>query len=179
MSKIHSPTRLTGETGSTAAPDRPETEEFTMTTATATTSSVPTLAAVRPGVRSVVGTGALAAAAGAAVVYAYAAIAQAVHGSMQAGDPGADHAVAITAASFSIGVLFCTAVGTVIAVVLARRASSPARTFARTAVVLTAVSLVPPLLASHTDEATRLTLAGGHLLAAAVIVPIFVRRLAR
>jgi hypothetical protein len=97
---------------------------------------------------------------------------------MQAGDPGADHAVPITPSSFSVGVLFCTALGTLLAVVLARRAISPARTFARAAVVVTAVSLVPRLLASHTVESTRLTLAGAHLLAAAGI-PNPVRRLAR
>ncbi|MDT4911967.1 MAG: hypothetical protein QOC66_1095 [Pseudonocardiales bacterium] len=146
--------------------------------ATATTPST-TSTVARPSVRGVLAGGTTAAAAGAAGLYVYGAIAQAVGGKMHAGDPGADHAVAIPPSALSFGVVFCTALGTVLAVILARRASAPARTFVRTAVVLTAVSLVPALLASHTDEATRLTLACGHVLAGVVVIPILGRRLSR
>jgi heme A synthase len=90
---------------------------------------------------------------------------------------GAGHADPITPASFSIGVVLCTAVGTVLATVLARRAADPARAFLRTALVLTVVSLVFPLTATHTVTATRLTLALGHVVAAALIIPILVSSL--
>jgi len=63
--------------------------------------------------------------------------------------------------------------------ILAARAAHPARAFLRTALVLVAVSLVFPLAASHTAEATRLTLALGHLIAAAIIIPLITLRLAR
>jgi heme/copper-type cytochrome/quinol oxidase subunit 4 len=116
--------------------------------------------------------GAIATVAGAAVLYGYGAVAQALSGPMQAGDIGASHADPITPASFAIGVVLCTVVGTVLALVLAARAADPARAFLRTALVLTVVSLLFPLTATHTDTATRLTLTLGHLIAAALIVPI-------
>jgi uncharacterized protein DUF6069 len=149
-------------------------------TAIATVSTTSTSSnTARPSVRGVLAAGTISAAVGAAVLYVYGTIAQAIGGKMHAGDPGADHAVPVPPSAFSVGVVFCTALGTVLAVILARRAAAPARTFIRTALVLTVVSLVPALLASHTDEATRLTLACGHLLAASVVIPILARRLSR
>jgi hypothetical protein len=146
-------------------------------------AAVSTPAAPDPGAPSrlaripVPAAGAVAAVAGAAVLYGYGAVARALAGPMQAGDIGASHADPVTPSSFSIGVVLCTVVGTVLALVLARRAADPARTFLRTALVLTAVSLLFPLTASHTDTATRLTLALGHLVAAALIIPILVSSL--
>jgi hypothetical protein len=122
-------------------------------------------------------TGAVAAAAGAAVLYAYGTLAQALDVAMRAGEIGASHAQAITPASFAIGVVFCTVAGTILAMVLARRAAHPARAFLRTSLVLVAISLVFPLAASHTATETRLTLALGHLIAAAIVIPIITRRL--
>jgi Family of unknown function (DUF6069) len=152
-------------------------------TATVTTATVPTSSAVhadrRVGVRAVAGAGVLAAAAAAAAVYVYGSIAQSLHGPMHAGDPGASHAVPLHPSSFSVGVLFCVALGTVIAAVIARRSPVPARTFLRTALALTALSLGPALLASHTDEATRLILCGAHILAAGIAIPVITRRLSR
>ncbi len=121
--------------------------------------------------------GAAAAAAGAAVLYAYGTLAQALDVPMRAGEIGASHAQAITPASFAIGVVFCTVAGTILAMVLARRAAHPARAFLRTSLVLVAISLVFPLAASHTATETRLTLALGHLIAAAIVIPIIARRL--
>ena len=106
-------------------------------------------------------TGAIAAAAGAAVLYAYGALAQALSVPMRAGELGASHAQAITPASFASGVVFCTVAGTILAMILAARAAEPARAFVRTTVILVAVSLVFPLAASHTATTTRLTLALG------------------
>lgn len=150
---------------------------------TASTVTTGTAAAAATGAPSrlarvpVAAAGAIAAVAGAALLYGYGAVAQAIAGPMQAGDIGASHADPVTQASFSIGVVLCTVVGTVLALVLARRAARPARAFLRTAVVLTVVSLVFPLTATHTDTATRLTLALGHLVAAALIIPILVSSL--
>jgi hypothetical protein len=115
--------------------------------------------------------------AAAAVTTGYGAIAIAAHGAMQAGDPGASKAATINAASFGIGTLMSAAIGVVIAVAIARYSSRPAALWTRVTVVLLAVSLVFPLLASHTDSATRFALAGAHLLAAAVIIPVVRRRL--
>jgi hypothetical protein len=61
--------------------------------------------------------------------------------------------------------------------VLARLATHPARVFLRTSLALVAISLVFPLAASHTATTTRLTLALGHLIAAAIVIPIMTTRL--
>jgi Family of unknown function (DUF6069) len=124
-------------------------------------------------------TGLIAAAAGAAVLYAYGALARALSVPMRAGEPGASHAQAITPASFASGVVFCTLAGTILAMILAARAADPARVFVRTTVILVGVSLVFPLAASHTAASTRLTLALGHLIAAAIVIPILALRLTR
>jgi hypothetical protein len=121
--------------------------------------------------------GGFAAMAGAAVLYAYGTLAKALGVPMRAGEIGARHAQAITPASFATGVVFCTAAGTILAMVLARRAAHPARAFLRTSLVLVAISLVFPLAASHTATATRLTLALGHLIAAAIVIPVITSRL--
>jgi Family of unknown function (DUF6069) len=91
---------------------------------------------------------------------------------MRAGELGASHAQAVTPANFVTGIVLCTAAGTVLAMILARRAAISARTFLRTTLVLVAISLVFPLAASHTQTATRLTLALGHLIAAAIVIPL-------
>ncbi len=122
-------------------------------------------------------TGAVAAAAGAAVLYAYGTLARALSVPMRAGELGASHADPITPASFASGVVFCTVAGTILAMILAARAADPARAFVRTTVVLVAVSLVFPLAASHAAASTRLTLALGHLIAAAIVIPILALRL--
>ena len=123
-------------------------------------------------------TGVIAALAGAAVLYAYGTLARALDVPMRAGEIGASHAQAITPASFATGVVFCTVAGTILAMVLARRAAHPARAFLRTSLVLVAISLVFPLAASHTATTTRLTLALGHLIAAAIVIPVITGRLA-
>lgn len=139
---------------------------ITATRVTRTTSSRPVW---------VVGLGATV--VGALVLLAYGAVAVAAVGPLRAGDPGASHSVPLNAGSFAIGVLFCGVLGSVIAAGIARWAADPARTFVRAAVVLTAVSLVPPVFASHTDLTSKLTLVIGHLIAAAVIIPLISRRL--
>jgi hypothetical protein len=140
-------------------------------------TTVQTQSGSRPSIRRVLVGCVTGAAAGAAALFGYGALAVAIHGPMRAAEHGASHAVPITAASFAIGVLFSTLMGSVVAVALARWAGHPARAFRRVAIVLTVVSLAAPLAASHTTEATRLILAGGHLVAAAVVIPVILRTL--
>jgi Family of unknown function (DUF6069) len=123
--------------------------------------------------------GAAAALAAAIVLYGYGALARALSVPMRAGEPGASHAQAITPVSFAIGAIFCTVLGTILAMILVARAAGPARAFVRTTLVLVAVSLAFPLAAGHTAVATRLTLALGHLIAAAIVIPLITLRLAR
>jgi hypothetical protein len=73
--------------------------------------------------------------------------------------------------------LFWAAVGTVLAVVLARRAKRPARTFFVTTLALTALSFVPPLATADIDAATRVTLSLSHVVAAAIVIPVLAARL--
>jgi hypothetical protein len=59
---------------------------------------------------------------------------------------------------------------------LSRRANQPRRTFVRTTIALTLVSIVPDVLAdAHTS--TRLTLALTHVVAAAIVIPALASRL--
>jgi len=67
-------------------------------------------------------------------------------------------------------------VGTVIAVALLRWSAHPAARFVWTAVSLTVISLVPPLL-SGADPATTTALVGLHLVAATVMIPTLTRSL--
>ncbi|GAA0627436.1 hypothetical protein GCM10009547_33730 [Sporichthya brevicatena] len=67
-------------------------------------------------------------------------------------------------------------VGVGLAVVLARRARTPRRTFVLTTVVLTALSLIPDVLADAAWD-TRVLLMATHLVAAAIVVPALASRL--
>ena len=77
--------------------------------------------------------------------------------------------IAVVTSVFSV-------VGVVIAVALLRWSARPAERFVRTAVPLTAISLVPPAI-SGAGPATAGTLAGLHLVAAAVMIPALARGL--
>jgi hypothetical protein len=70
----------------------------------------------------------------------------------------------------------CAVIGIGLAAVFARRSHRPHRTFMRTTVGLTAVSLVPPVLADA-DSATKVVLALTHVVAAAIIIPAIASRL--
>ena len=71
---------------------------------------------------------------------------------------------------------FFSVVGVVIAAALLRWSAHPAERFRWVALSLTAVSLVPPVLAGA-DPATTITLIGLHLAAASVMIPALVRTL--
>jgi hypothetical protein len=83
---------------------------------------------------------------------------------------------AIPVVGFAQVTFVAAIIGTVIAVVLARRATRPRRTFVTTTLALTALSLVPDALAdAHTT--TRLMLGLTHIVAAAIVIPALASRL--
>jgi hypothetical protein len=71
---------------------------------------------------------------------------------------------------------FFSVLGTVIAVALLRWSARPAERFVWTAVSLTVISLVPPLV-SGANAATTIALVGLHLVAATVMIPTLARSL--
>ena len=83
---------------------------------------------------------------------------------------------AIPLAGFAFVTGFFSVVGTVIAAALLRWSAQPAERSVWTAVSLTAISFVPPLL-SAADTATTSALLGLHLVAATVMIPALARSL--
>ena len=72
--------------------------------------------------------------------------------------------------------LIAAILGIGLAAVFARRAHRPGRTFVVTTVILTALSMVPPLLADA-DFATKVVLGLTHIVAAIAIIPTIASRL--
>jgi hypothetical protein len=93
---------------------------------------------------------------------------------------GVDFAVSggetIPLTGFAVMTGFFSLVGLVLAVALRRWSAHPDKRFVWTAWSLTAVSLVPPLLAAA-DAATAVALIGLHLVAALVMIPALARSL--
>jgi hypothetical protein len=77
---------------------------------------------------------------------------------------------------FAVVTGFFSVVGIVIAAALLRWSARPAERFVGTAVSLTVISLVPPLLAGA-NTATTAALLGLHLVAAMVMIPALARSL--
>jgi len=73
--------------------------------------------------------------------------------------------------------LLATAIGVLLAGVMARRAAQPQRTFVRTTVALTVLSFIPDVLADA-QTSTKLTLMLTHVVAAAIVIPTLASRLA-
>ncbi len=73
---------------------------------------------------------------------------------------------------------FFSLLGAALAMALLRWSARPAQRFLRAALLLTVLSLVPPLLAGA-DAAATATLVGLHLVAAAVVVPALTAQLRR
>lgn len=81
----------------------------------------------------------------------------------------------------TLGYAQLTLVGAVLGILLARlsrRFAHPRSVFVRTTLALTALSVVPDALVDA-SAASRLVLATTHVVAAAIIVPVLARRLAR
>lgn len=122
--------------------------------------------------RGLVGTGVMAALAAMAATTLAAALAGAAGVDFEVPDGGE----AIPLPGFAVVTGFFSLVGIVIAVALLRWSSRPATRFVWTAVSLTAISLVLPLL-SGANTATTNALLGLHLVPAAVMIPTLTRSL--
>ncbi|MEU8193753.1 DUF6069 family protein [Microbispora amethystogenes] len=122
--------------------------------------------------RGLASTGLIATLAAMAATTLAAALAQAV---------GVDFAIpnggeTIPLPGFAVVTGFFSVVGIVIAAALLRWSARPAERFVWTAVSLTAISLVPPLLAGA-NTATTIALLGLHLVPATVMIPTLARSL--
>jgi Family of unknown function (DUF6069) len=118
------------------------------------------------------GTGLVAALAAMVATTVAAALARAVGVDFEVPDGGE----AIPLAGFAVVTGVFSVVGIVIAVALVGWSARPATRFVWTAGSLTAISLVPPLLAGATTAATT-ALLGLHLVAATVMIPTLARSL--
>ncbi|MFI7609423.1 DUF6069 family protein [Micromonospora sp. NPDC049366] len=122
--------------------------------------------------RGLAGTGVLATLAAMAATTLAAALARAVGVDFEIPDGG--EAIPLPGFAVVTGVL--SAVGVVIAVAFRRWSTRPAERFGSTAVSLTAISLVAPLLAGA-NTANTIALLGLHLVPAAVMIPALARSL--
>ena len=133
---------------------------------TATTTSV----AAKSSIRSLIVAGVAATAVASLATSAVAAAGHAAGISLDiAGEPIPVPGFATLTALFSL-------VGLVLAVALRRFARHPRRTFVRTTVALTVLSLVPDLIADAA-AGTKVLLMVTHLVAAAIVIPAIARRL--
>jgi hypothetical protein len=82
---------------------------------------------------------------------------------------------AIPVSGFAVLTAICSVVGLALALVL-RWARRPRAVFLRTTIALTALSLVPDVLADA-SPATKVLLMVTHLVAAAIVIPVVARRL--
>ena len=122
--------------------------------------------------RGLAGTGLVATLAAMVVTTLAAALAQAVGVDFEVSD-GSE---TIPLSGFAVVTGFFSVVGIVIAAALLRWSARPAERFVRTAVSLTAISLVAPFL-SGANTATTAALLGLHLVPAAVMIPTLARSL--
>ena len=122
--------------------------------------------------RGLAGTGLLATLAAMVATTLVAALARAVGADFEVPDGGETipvSGIAVVTGVFSV-------VGVVLAVALLRWSARPVKRFVWTAVSLTVISLVPPLLAGA-NTATTTALLGLHLVAATVMIPTLARSL--
>jgi uncharacterized protein DUF6069 len=122
--------------------------------------------------RGLAGTGLIATLAAMVATTLAAALARAVGVDFEVPDGGET----IPLSGFAVVTGFFSVVGTVIAVALLRWSTRPAERFGWTAVSLTAISLVPPLVAGA-NTATTAALLGLHLVPATVMIPTLTRSL--
>jgi hypothetical protein len=115
-------------------------------------------------------TGAIAGVTAAIATAGFAAIAQAADVSLKVGGK------AIPVLGFGQLTLVGALIGTILAVVFARRAGHPQRTFMITTVALTALTFIPDVTA-NAAAGTKLALVASHLIAAAIIIPALASRL--
>jgi hypothetical protein len=120
--------------------------------------------------RSLWKTGAISGLAAAGATAAFAATVHAAGVSLDvSGEP-------IPVIGFAQVTFVAAMIGTVLAVVLRRRATRPAHTFLRTTIALTALSFVPDVFADA-HVSTRISLALSHVVAAVIVIPALSSRL--
>ena len=124
------------------------------------------------GLRRLAATGLIATLAAMVATTLAAALAKAVGVELQIPDGG--ETIPLSGIAFVTGVF--SVVGVVMAAALLRWSARPAERFVWTAVALTAISLVPPIV-SGAHPATVTALIGLHLVAAAVMIPSLARSL--
>ncbi|MFC4944604.1 DUF6069 family protein [Pseudonocardia sp. GCM10023141] len=135
-----------------------------------TYTAAPATTTTAPSAGSLLRRGAVATVAAAAATTVIATVGQAVGISLAvSGAP-------IPPAGFATLTVVFAVLGLLIALVLRRFARSPRTAWIRTTVVLTALSLVPDLLADAAGS-TKALLMGTHLVAAAIVIPAVAARL--
>ena len=108
-----------------------------------------------------------------------AAVAKAIDIPMMAAPKTAEVGRVIPMSGYAMGTLMCTAIGIILAVVLARRAKRPAATFVVVTSILTVLSMAGPITTGHATTATRLVLGLTHVVAAAIVIPALAHRLSQ
>ncbi|MGC4760104.1 DUF6069 family protein [Micromonospora trifolii] len=135
------------------------------------TATANTTRATTSNVGAVIRTGVAATVAASVATMAVAAAGHLAGISLELGD------APIPVTGFGVLTAVFSLIGVVIAALLARFARYPRLTFVRTTVVLTALSLVPDVIADA-GVATKALLMLTHLVAAAIVIPAVARRLA-
>ncbi|WP_433133305.1 DUF6069 family protein [Micromonospora sp. CA-240977] len=134
------------------------------TTATTTPAATSTFGAL-------IRTGLVATVAASAATMAVATVGGAAGVSLDVAD------APIPVTGFGVLTFAFSLVGVLLAALLSRFARHPRRTFVRTTVALTVLSLVPDVIV-EAGVATRVLLMLTHLVAAAIVIPAVARRLA-
>ncbi|MDI2125223.1 DUF6069 family protein [Yinghuangia seranimata] len=155
---------------------RASTASLPRTTTTAAAPTVPARTAVP--VKTLLRTSATALVLGAAAAEAVSLTARAFDVPLRSSGFGDGAAETIPVGGFALATLMYGLIGVALAFALRRWAKTPARTFTRVCVALTALSFVPLPVVNHTATSTRIVLALTHIAAAVVIVPMIARRLA-
>lgn len=122
--------------------------------------------------RALLTAGAIATLAAAAATTLCAALARAVGVDFEV--PAGGEAIPLP--GFAVVTGFFSIVGVALAAAFRRWSKRPATLFVRTAVALTAISLIPPVL-SGGDAATVAALLVLHLVPAAIVIPVLARSL--
>jgi hypothetical protein len=127
--------------------------------------------------RSLLRTAAVATLLAAIAVEAFTAIVRGAGVRLAIDDPSGHAGTAIGFGACAFTLVLCMVPGVALAYAVRRWAARPARIWLVSTGVLVAASFVPDLVEPSTSAATRVTLMGAHLIAAAVIVPMIARRL--
>ncbi|MGH3382275.1 MAG: DUF6069 family protein [Actinoallomurus sp.] len=132
-----------------------------------------------PAVRPVWVTCVVSCLAAAVAVEAYGLVFRFAGVPMRAAGIGEPKASTIYPGMFAMGVFVAAFWGTLITLVIARYAASPARIYLLVIVPVAVLSLIAPAASPDTPTATKVMLCGGHVLAAAIIIPAVHRGLSR